>query len=379
MNIYITYTPGVDSNIFELTLKLLKSVVGPLKFNSLKEIDLSYINELNPESEYSKFQITFWELEEIANKLRNVNGLSSNDFIVILTELKLDFTFISNKDWFGYFNEKNIFVRTYGWEEYSKNKPYLTIAHQVVENIFQSLSGYKFERLTGYHKRAIGCINDFCHNDYDIELKLRSGSICRSCLEVAVKNNVPLEILNQINRYINLFRNELSDFGSIIDMIGIPEMKIDKNGDIFIGSKEISMDQINKTLYIFSIIRRGDKISSRYLKESFKVLEKLYFGIKKNAMSNKAVYRLVGKVPVDLDNEIYEDIENEKMKKYIKDKRNEIKTELKQAIGEEMAEIFKIGSVKCNESFHIESCSIFPENEQLKIQIDEKFVQIVNY
>ena len=68
-----------------------------------------------------------------------------------------------------------------------------------------------------------------------------------------------------------------------------------------------------------------------------------------------------------------------KMKKYIKDKRNEIKTELKQAIGEEMAEIFKIGSVKCNESYHFESCSIFPENEQLKIHIDEKLVQIVNY
>ncbi len=378
MNIYIASTPGVDSSIFESTFKLLKSVPGPLKFNSLNKIDFSYLSELNPDSEYSKFQITFFELEEIANKLRNKNKLSSNDFIVILTELKLDFTFISNKDWFGYFNEKNIFIRTYGWEDYSKNKPQITIAHQVVENIFQSLSGYKFERLTGYHKRAIGCINDFCHNDYDIELKLRAAYICRQCIEVAVKNNVGIDVLNQIKRFISFFRDDLLDYESIIELIGIPELKIDANGDIFIGGKEIPMDQINKTLYIFTIIRRGDKISSRYLKESFKVLEKLYFGIKKNAMTNKAVYRLVGKVPIDLDNEIYEDIENEKMKKYIKDKRNEIKTELKKAIGEEMAEIFKIGSVKCNESFHVESCSIFPENEQLKIHVDEKLVQIVN-
>lgn len=379
MNIYLVSTPGVDSSIFESTFKLLKSVPGPLKFKSLNKIDLSYIREINPDLEYSKFQITFFELEEIANKLRNKNNLSSNDIIVILTELKLDFTFISNKDWFGYFNEKNVFVRTYGWEDYSKNKPQITIAHQVIENIFQSLSGYKFERLTGYHKRAIGCINDFCHNDYDIELKLRSAYICRQCIEVAVKNNVGIDVLNQIKRFISFFRDDLLDYESIIELIGIPELKIDANGDIFIGGKEIPMDQINKTLYIFSIIRRGDKISSRYLKESFQVLEKLYFGIKKNAMTNKAVYRLVGKVPVDLDNEIYEDIENEKMKKYIKDKRNEIKTELKQAIGEEMAEIFKIGSVKCNESYHFESCSIFPENEQLKIHIDEKLVHIVNY
>ena len=123
MNIYIASTPGVDSSIFESTFRLLISIPGPLKFNSINKIDLSYISELNPDSEYSKFQITFFELEEIANKLRAKNNLSSNDIIVILTELKLDFTFISNKDWFGYFNEKNVFVRTYGWEDYSKNKP----------------------------------------------------------------------------------------------------------------------------------------------------------------------------------------------------------------------------------------------------------------
>lgn len=378
MNVYIASTPGVDSSIFESTFKLLNSVPGPLKFNSLNKIDLSYIVELKPDSEYSKFQITFFELEEIAEKLRNKNKLSSNDFIVILTELKLDFTFISNKDWFGYFNGKNIFVRTYGWEEYSKNKPQITIAHQVIENIFQSLSGYKFERLTGYHKRAIGCINDFCHNDYDIELKLRAAYICRSCIEVAVQNNVGIDVLNQIKRFISFFRDDLLDYESIIELIGIPELKIDENGDIFIGGKEIQMDPIDKTLYIYSIIRRGDKISSRYLKDSIRSLEKLYFAIKRNAMSNGPVYKLVGKVLKDNETDEYEDIDKGAMKKNIKDKRNTIKTAISNAVGEEIAQIYKIGSVKCNEGFYVEFCSIFPENEQLKIQIDEKLVQIVN-
>ena len=67
----------------------------------------------------------------------------------------------------------------------------------------------------------------------------------------------------------------------------------------------------------------------------------------------------------------------DKTKKIIKDKRNEIKQELKAVIGEELSEIFKIGSTRKTIAGRVEHCSIFPDNERLRVEIDPEFLEMI--
>ena len=375
MKIYITSTPGVDSGVIESTIKLLNSVSGPMEFSSMQVMDLKYVMDLNPESEYSKFQISFNQLDEIANKLRSDFSISPYDFIVILSELGMDFSFHTNKKWFSYFKGKNIAVRTNDWEDYSENKPYVAISHQIIENLFQSLSGYDFEEFDFYHKRAKGCINDFCENEYEIEYKLRSGSICRQCLEKAAENNIPFEILDHIKLFLDVLRNELLEFKSILNTYSMPNLIISETGEISIGDKKIQMEYVPKTFYIFMLLNRGREISFRFLKKNHEKLSSIYRTLK-NTGSDKPILSLIGK-ELNESGQLISIRDDEKSKKLLKDKRAEIKKELKNVLGEELSEIFKVGSTRTVMSGVVEHCSILPLDERVKIEISQQFKNMI--
>jgi hypothetical protein len=216
--------------------------------------------------------ITFDQIVNLCGHYRFDENIEIDSFVVVLSSKKLDFAFHTNKKWFSYFSLKDIVVRTYDWDEYTNNKPHIAIAYQVIENIFQSLSGYRYNMFNYFHNPAKSCINDFCRNEYEIEHKLRSGYICKSCLQNAVDNSTSIEVLTQVKAYLNFFRDELLEYKSLLETIGIPNMAISADGVIYIGGKEIDIEYLPRTFYIFSIINRGQEISFKYLKENHLIL-----------------------------------------------------------------------------------------------------------
>ena len=268
MNVYITSTPEISTNRINQVVGILNKVKGPLSFHVIEKLTSdSFLPNINLEDEFT--HISFNELNKIANREREYFNFSSEDFYVILTSHKLDNAFIPGKNWFSYFNKKNIFVRTYGWEDYTNRRPQIAIAHQIIENIFQSISGYKYENYDYYHNRAKGCINDFCHNEYEIEFKLRTGHICKDCLDIAVENGITIEIVGQIRRYLDLFRQELLDIQSTINEMNVPKVRITDKGEIMVGERLIDIKHINRALYIFAVLNRGEVLSLQFLRSRY--------------------------------------------------------------------------------------------------------------
>ncbi len=371
MRVYITSTPEIKEFEIQKVVGLLNKQNGPLEFlaSEILNQDLVYTSILNSQT------LSFDEIIEISEMYRTRFNIDSESILVTLSSLKLDFSFYTNKKWFSYFKGNNIIVRTNDWEEYSENKPYIAISHQIIENIFQSLSGYVFEEYDYFHKRAKGCINDFCENEYEIEYKLRSGIICKTCLERAAENQLPFGILNQIQSLLNQFRDEILDFKSILNAYSLPSLVISDNGEISIGDKNIKMEYVPKTLYIYMLLNRGKEITFKNLKNNHEKLSSIYRTLK-NTGTDKPILNLIGR-EINKFGEIVMVRDEEKSKKILKDKRFEIKQNLKKVIGEEMSEIFKVGSTKTIISGITEHCSIFPYDERVKVEISEQFKNMI--
>ena len=374
MNVYVTSTPEISTSKTTKVVELLNSIKGPLNFFVVDK--LSKANHRNlVDFDDNTLPIFFDNLNKVAESERDSFSYNHDDFYVILTSKKLDNAFYG-KNWFSYFNQRNIFVRTYGWEIHTRRKTHIAIAHQVIENIFQSLSGYKFEDYTGYHDRPQGCLNDFCHNEYEIEFKLRTGHICKTCLDTAVDNGITIELVGQINRYLNFFRGELLDIQSTIDEMPVPKVMITEKGKVIVSNKEIRIKHINRALYIFAVLNRGEVLSLSYLKYRYDDFKNIYFAIKKTG-NDKAVKTFMG-IDVNAQGERVVVRELSKSNKYLTDVRNEIKTSFKNVLGDELAEILKIGLFdKQDYTNTSQSCFILPENPRLEFEIDQGFMEMI--
>lgn len=373
MNVYITGTPEISNIKINKVVESLNRVQGPLKFFSVSKLSkATYRNTVDFDNDSSP--LFFETLNYVANSERDCFGYPTEDFIVILTSKKLENAFYG-KNWFSYFKGKNIFVRTYGWENHTPGKTHIAIAHQIIENIFQSLSGHIYEHYDYYHQRPQGCINDFCSNEYEIEFKLRTGHICKSCLNVAVENGISIELVGQIGRYLSFFRQELLEIQSTIDEMPIPNVRISETGEVIVGNKKIDIKYIHRAFYIFAILNRGEVMSVRFLRNRYDNFKNIYFAIKKTG-SDKAVKTFMG---IDFNN-IGERVvvrDSSKMNKYIKDIRNEIKTSFKEVLGDELAEILKIGLFEDRENDTNQCCFILPENPRLVFEVNQGFLEMI--
>jgi hypothetical protein len=152
-------------------------------------------------------------------------------------------------------------------------------------------------------------------------------------------------------------------------------MSISAEGIISIGGKEVDIEYVPRTFYIFSILNRGQEITFKYLKENHSKLSSIYRTIKKTG-SDRPILTFLG-TEIDANGNTIIIRDSDKTKKMIKDKRNEIKTGLKAVVGDELSEIFKIGSTRRIFEGKVEHCSIFPENERLRVEIDPEFLEMI--
>lgn len=374
MKVYITGTPEINEFEIQKVVGLLNKQNGPLEFLASDILIQDFVDKSILKRNDSQ-TLSFDEIIEISEMYRTRFDIDSKSLLVILSSLKLDFSFYTNKKWFSYFKENNIVVRTNDWEDYSENKPFVAISHQIIENIFQTMSGYDFEEFDYYHKRAKGCINDFCQNEYEIEYKLRSGSICRQCLEKAAENKIPFEILDHIQLLLDVFRNELLEVKSILNAYSLPSLVISDSGEISIGDKNIRMEYVPKTFYIYMLLNRGREITLKILKNNHKKLSSIYCTLK-NTGNDKPILNLIGK-EFNESGQLITIRDDGILRKLVKDKRHEIKTELKNVLGEELSEIFKVGSTKTVMSGVVEHCSILPLDDRIKVEISDQFKNMI--
>ena len=245
-------------------MEILTSQIGPLKFNLI---------EFSNKTEYFKLhgslnKITLQDLKSLSDLVRDEEGLDSEEFVVIVSAKSLDTpnkklkTF---KDWISFYQDRNIVIKSSGWDKVTENKPHLGIAHQMVENLFQNLSQVDLESIKlneSIHMEVEPCLNSFCENLKETRFKISSGNICSSCQRKAlyyVSNN----LIVQLRAILKCISQDYND--NCILEYSDKELTIEVTDDyqIFIGGNEFKFDvraKKSKITYLFYLINQGKEI-----------------------------------------------------------------------------------------------------------------------
>lgn len=257
MKVHITSTPEYSKENINSVVEVLSQVPGELQFVSGESLSIEDIRLRFPDFETPQANetLSFKDFFLMADLYRALHIKSSNetvvkkdDFVVLITKIPND------KEWFSSNSNRHIFVNANGWEYITDQDSKYGIAYQIVENIFQSLSGIDVtnpESDPNIHQKSIGCVNDMCEDEKDVILKLRTGYICNSCLNRALTNEVDPIILLHIQSLIFEIRKGLMNFDIIRSEIVPPILIINKEGEITISDKPIDLEAAQKTLFIF--------------------------------------------------------------------------------------------------------------------------------
>jgi hypothetical protein len=285
MNTFLIRTPGVDLVQFNNVLNLLRGFPGPVSFFSneeeniaseitevtwddeetfnrpLESINVSYCPEESFHVDYEPYrfprvekQLTWEDLFEVCLEFRHRNGISENDYVVLLTDLGND------KNWFGGIDEsmRNIFVQTAHWSHFfgSHVDERFPITYEVTAWLLRTQMFKTREELSNaMHREAIGCMMDFCKSKKDIVLKMRTADLCIDCLDFLENGVVSRPIIQQFFETMDGIRRNLM-FRERSAFLKRPS-SIEINGyncrillsDL--GNLEVSLNPKEKTLFIF--------------------------------------------------------------------------------------------------------------------------------
>ncbi len=352
MVVNITGTSEITSEQISRVVSILNKNNGPIIFKALLPIWNALMpRKLKDIDKKENYWIIFDDLEIISTNYREINNIDSDEFVVILTNITLNFSaFSSPKKWFSHFSEsKNIFIRTYKLDQLTNDKPELAIAHQVVENLFQFYSGYKSGEFSYYHGIEKGCcINAFCLNEFELEFKLRSGFICQDCIQLFLVNNLNIRIYEQITSTLKFIASTLNNV-AVTNFISEPSrLVVDDKGNITIGEKNLELDAKHKTIYLFYILFNDLAFEFKNLINYKKVFTNIYSSFKSNP-DNDVITRFLGedenrKKKQLLDNNI--DVNIKTAKENLRKYRNTIRDKLKLIVPESQLHFYEIRECK---------------------------------
>ena len=186
MKVKISYLNSQGRDNIAEVVDMFSKDRGPLTFELL---------ENNYSSDHFQYhrdltKISIDDLKELSRLIRLDHSIGSDDFVVVISQKTIDASVInitSLKDWYSFYYEQNILVKSGGWSNITEGKPYLAIAHQIIENIFQYLGKLDLNSIRlqdSIHMETEVCINDFCEKPNETKGKIRSGYICRSCIKI---------------------------------------------------------------------------------------------------------------------------------------------------------------------------------------------------
>lgn len=282
MKVYLIKSPEYETNSFNAVCDLLKSFEGPIKFISSRyqfnRDDYYFLKyDLFPKHPFKyptndvvvkfdssrDYPLSWRELFQLCNDFRKTKGISKDSFVVLLTKRK------NALNWFSSFDgDRNIFVHTAEWDEYTNVNPEYPITHQVVENILQFLMKADLLNVPNnyIHEPLKGCINDFCYNKNQIIIKLQTANICAECMLRIREKGIGLAVQNQIKNILNGIRNEFM-FKIENPPTDALTLVVEEHGRVLLPDEgiEFRLTPLHKTLYIFYLNHpEGVQLSDLY-------------------------------------------------------------------------------------------------------------------
>jgi hypothetical protein len=231
MNVHLIRSREVSKELYRDVIELLQSYGGPVNYISSEDVTKYDEEELQnktikTEDDFSSMEmqsappgfmgfrsfpmeqkVFSWEqLFKKCNDYRRRNDVRNKEFVILLTDIAND------KNWFSYIDESkmNGFIHTDDWDYYISTDPKYPIAYQVVELLLLSHTITEHSELSNIvHEKPVGCMFDFTGNKKDVTLKLRTADICPKCQGLIKDRRVPKGLVNQVLLTIEGIRKQM--------------------------------------------------------------------------------------------------------------------------------------------------------------------------
>ena len=203
MNVHIIRDEHCPLAVYQNVFDKLSKSAGLIRFVKSKDDaliqddtdDMFDEKERKPINKYHF--LSFSQLYDICENYRKKHNIDTNDHVFLLSGANNYQNWFSNMD----HERNNYFVQVTEWElffgaelEVSFILCYQVMAWLLKRKIFFS----EAEVMDAVHKKARGCMMDFCENKRDITLKIRTADLCPDCLNIIKSKDVPLNFLNQV-------------------------------------------------------------------------------------------------------------------------------------------------------------------------------------
>jgi len=197
--------------------------------------------------------LSFQELFDICTYYRQNQSIQSADFVVLLTDRP------NALNWFSaYDNNRNIFVRTGGWDMFMQCPHQYPVAYEVIANVLQSQMELNVEDGDEcLHEETIGCMNDFCLDKSQIAFKLRTADICAVCSERLHLCEVPnhlvagaalgFEALRKQMLFSQGFKRHVGP--GVLEVTWLYEFRFPS-----LGNLSFKLTPMSRTLYVFFLL-----------------------------------------------------------------------------------------------------------------------------
>lgn len=309
MKIHLIRTENVDFSLLQEVVELLSQFNGSMTYQ-LSFHDLSFKDNhcvyqsleslsdlhtkrvmsysLNDEKESrSKFSLSIPSFplrrkrKEGMNDLfihhkqyRNYYDVGDNELVILLTDIA------NPLNWFSYGDcNNNAYIYTDEWEYYIASERKYPLAYQVVSNVLQLLmfDNYK-EMMSKVHHKSVGCINDFCEDKRQIEMKMKMTDICLKCQKILRLKNINPSIISQSIETmfgvrskmlsVEMFKSSRRDSRVIFCEKGNPVL-------VDLDNNKVKLTPLERTLYHF-FIRNQEGVKQIQLADYKDELKLLY-------------------------------------------------------------------------------------------------------
>jgi hypothetical protein len=218
MNVHLIKANDCDQSLYSGLMALLSSFPGPMQFIKSEDLELDEDGGIVIyDSEEKEFTISEFPasavLEEVSyprevkvlswqqlfnscDKYRRRRKIPAGDHVILLTSTANEF------NWFGAAQDtsNNYFIHTLPWQRFfgSGVEDRFPLAYEVVSWLLRrQMFGTMRESEQHLHHEARGCMMDFCKDKREIILKMRTGDICSSCMDVIWLKDLSRTMLNQ--------------------------------------------------------------------------------------------------------------------------------------------------------------------------------------
>ena len=203
MNVHIIRDEHCPLAVYQNVFDKLSKSAGLIRFVKSKDDALIQddTDDMFDEKErklINKYHfLSFSQLYDICENYRKKHNIDTNDHVFLLSGANNYQNWFSNMD----HERNNYFVQVTEWELFfgAELEVSFILCYQVMAWLLKrKLFSSETEVMDAVHKKAKGCMMDFCENKRDITLKIRTADLCPDCLNIIKSKDVPLNFLNQV-------------------------------------------------------------------------------------------------------------------------------------------------------------------------------------